>query len=125
MEAIAAFSAYLAVALIFLAAFVFLYSKITPYDDFALIRENNAGAAVILAGAVLGFTFPLLSAIYYTHSLVEMAKWAGITGVMQLIVIGVLRRTVGSIPSGHTASAILLAALTIAVGMLNAASISY
>jgi putative membrane protein len=125
MEAIAAFSAYLAAALIFLAAFVFLYSKITPYDDFALIRENNAGAAVILAGAVLGFTFPLLSAIYYTHSLVEMAKWAGITGVMQLIVIGVLRRTVGSIPSGHTASAILLAALTIAVGMLNAASISY
>ena len=108
-----------------LAAFVFLYSKITPYDDFALIRENNAGAAIILAGAVLGFTFPLLSAIYYTHSLVEMAKWAGITGVMQLIVIGVLRRTVGSIPSGHTASAILLAALTIAVGMLNAASISY
>jgi putative membrane protein len=125
MEAIAAFSAYLAAALIFLAVFVFLYSKITPYDDFALIRENNAGAAVILAGAVLGFTFPLLSAIYYTHSLVEMAKWAGITGVMQLIVIGVLRRTVGSIPSGHTASAILLAALTIAVGMLNAASISY
>jgi putative membrane protein len=125
MEAIAAFSAYLAAALIFLAAFVFLYSKITPYDDFALIRENNAGAAVILAGAVLGFTFPLLSAIYYTHSLVEMAKWAGITGVMQLIVIGVLRRAVGSIPSGHTASAILLAALTIAVGMLNAASISY
>ena len=125
MEAIAAFARYLFVALVLLAVFVFVYAKVTPYDDFALIRENNVGAAIILAGAILGFTFPLLSAIYYTHSVAEMAKWAGITGGVQLVLIALLRRTAGSVRDGHTAPAVLLAATAVAVGMLNAVSISY
>ena len=39
MEAIVAFAVYLAAALVLLAVFVFVYSKITPYDDFALISH--------------------------------------------------------------------------------------
>lgn len=125
MEAVVAFVLYLVTALILLAVFVFIYAKITPYDDFALIRQNNVGAAIILSGAIFGFTLPLLSAIYFTHSLIEMAKWAGITGVVQLVLIALLRRTAGSVQDGHTASAILVAITTVAIGMLNAVSISY
>lgn len=125
MEAVVAFAVYLATALVLLAVFIYLYSRVTPYDDFALIRNDNLGAAIILGGAILGFTFPLLSAIYFTHSLLEMAKWAGITGLVQLALIAVLRRSVGNVSDGHTAPAVLAAALAVAIGLLNAVSISY
>lgn len=125
MEAIFAFALYLAVAVAMLVVFTFIYSKVTPYDDFALIRKNNIGAAVILAGAILGFTFPLLSAIYFTHSLAEMAKWGAITGGVQLVFIAILRRVAGTVEEGHMAPAVLLSAMAVAIGLLNAVSISY
>jgi putative membrane protein len=125
MDAILAFFLYLCTALVMLFAFIYLYSRITPYNDFAMIRQDNIGAAIILTGAVLGFTFPLLSAIYYTHSLLEMAKWGAITGGVQLVFIVLLRRVAGMVVDGKTAPSILLASIAIAIGLLNAVSISY
>jgi putative membrane protein len=125
MNAIAAFGLYLAVAVILLAVFVFAYSRVTPYDDFALIRQNNIGAAIILSGAIFGFTLPLVACIFFTHSLAEMAKWALITGIVQLAFIGILRRTAGSVSEGHCAPAIFIGATAVAIGMLNAVCISY
>lgn len=125
MEPILLFAGYLGTALLLLAVFAFLYTKVTPYDDFALIGKNNAAAAIILGAAVLGMAFPLLSAVYFTHSYLEMAKWAAITGLVQIAIFSCLRRYAGSIAQGHVAPAILLAFISVAVGMLNAVCISY
>jgi putative membrane protein len=125
MDALIAFGSYFLTALALLAAFIALYVQVTPYREFALIRENNTAAALALSGAVLGFTFPLLASIYYTQSLAEMALWAGITCLVQLTVFLVMRHQAPRIAAGDTAPAILLATLSVAVGLINALCISH
>lgn len=125
MAPVIAFLQYFSAAVVLLLAFAALYVKVTPYDDFALIRENNNAAAISLGGAMLGFTFPLMAAIYYTHDLVEMLKWAAITGAVQLVIFAAMRRYSRRIEEGCTAPAILMASAAVAIGLLNGVCISY
>ena len=128
MTGIFAFVAYLATALALMGAFVFIYEKVTPYREFQEIKNGNIAAAIALTGAILGFTFPLISTIFFTHSLLEMAYWSVITGAVQLILFIVMHRFNGCgncIAEQKVAPAILLAGTSIAVGMLNAICISY
>jgi putative membrane protein len=124
INAIVAFIEYLGTAIVLLGLFVYIYARATPYKDFALIAHDNVAVAVALAGAVLGFTLPMVAAIYYTHSLLEMIVWAAITCVVQLGVLLALRRQAKRIEDGHVASAVMVASFSIAVGLLNAVSIS-
>ncbi len=119
------FVVYLATAIALLAAFLAIYVNVTPYREFALIGQGNVAAAITLAGATLGFTFPLVASIYYTQSLGEMAVWAAITCVVQLAVFLVMRRYAKRIEEGNVAPAVFIASLSIAVGLLNAVSISH
>ena len=125
MDAIIAFISYFAAAVVLLLAFMFVYAKATPYNEFREIANNNVAAAIVFGGAILGFTLPLAAAILFTHDLLEMVMWAGITGVVQLVVFMLLRRFVPNIEAGQVAPAILLFAMSIAIGMLNAICISY
>ena len=124
MESIFLFLGYLATAMALLGLFVIVYTWVTPYDDFALIRQNNSAAATVLCGAILGFTFPLVAAIYYTHSFVEMTIWAVITGIVQVSLFALMRRSAGAIAHGEMASALVLATCSISAGLLNAVCIS-
>ena len=123
-EAIIAFMSYFVASLVLLLAFVAIYVRFTPYRDFELIAHDNSAVSVTLAGAVLGFTFPLVAAIYYTQSLLEMLVWAAITCAVQLAIFLVLRRQARRIEEGHMSSAIMVATFSVAIGLLNAASIS-
>jgi len=123
-EPLLAFLSYFVVSLLLLLAFVAIYVRFTPYRDFELIAHDNSAVSVTLAGAVLGFTFPLVAAIYYTQSLGEMLVWAGITCAVQLAVFVVLRRQARRIEEGHMSSAIMVATFSVAIGLLSAASIS-
>lgn len=119
------FLVYFATAVALLAAFLAIYVNVTPYREFALIEQGNVAAAITLGGATLGFTFPLVASIYYTQSLVEMAVWAAITCVVQLAVFLAMRRHAKRIEDGSVAPAVFIAALSMAVGLLNAVSISH
>ena len=123
-HSILAFLEYLATSVVLLLLFVAIYVRATPYQDFQLIAHDNSAAAIALAGAVLGFTLPLVAAIYYTRSLVEMIIWAAITCAVQLLLLVALRRQAKRIEEGHVASAIMVASFSIAIGLLNAVSIS-
>jgi putative membrane protein len=126
--AIQSFISYLVVATLLLSLFMFVYEKVTPYREIQLIKGGNNAAAIAFAGAILGFTLPLISVIFYTHSLVEMVKWGFITGVVQLLVFVAVQRLwniAECIKEGRVASAILYSSIAVAVGMLSAISISY
>ncbi|HEX4619111.1 MAG TPA: DUF350 domain-containing protein [Steroidobacteraceae bacterium] len=120
-----AFLSYLGVSVVLLAAFIFIYAKATPYKEFALLEHDNIAVAITFAGAVLGFTAPLVASIYYTQSIAEMCLWAGITCLVQLVVLLALRRQARRIEEGHVASAVMVATISFAVGLLNAVSISH
>lgn len=124
MQAFLAFLQYFVAALLLLAAFLAVYVRVTPYNEFELIGQNNAAAAISLAGACIGFALPMAAAIYFTHDLIEMIKWAAITGAAQIAVFTLLRRFAPAIEQGHTAPAIFMCAMSVATGVLNAVCIS-
>ena len=123
------FLAYLAVSLALLAAFIAIYIRVTPYREIALIREGNMAAAYSLSGSVLGFVLPLTSAIQHSVSLGDMAIWGLIAMGVQIAAFIVARLLIPSIvtdiPAGKQAHGFFLGALALAVGMLNAACMTY
>lgn len=118
------------VACVLLAIFKRIYQWSTPYDERALITAGNTAASIALGGAMLGFALPLASALTQTTSVVEFALWGVLAGVIQIVASLFLRRVVvrdmvARIESGNIASATYLAATSVAVGLLNAASMTY
>ena len=65
------FLAYFAVAIILLLVFIRIYTWITPHSELELIRANNPAAALAFGGAVIGFAWPLSSAITHSLSLLD------------------------------------------------------
>jgi putative membrane protein len=122
-------------ALAFLAAggftliFKAVYLWITPHDEGALIRAGNPAAAIALGGAILGYVIPLASALTHTVSLPEFVAWAALAGVIQIATFWIIRlvalRDVSArIERGEIATAIYLLAISVSVGILNAACMS-
>jgi putative membrane protein len=125
MKAVIDTLTYIVIACAFLVVFMHAYVRFTPYNEFKEIANNNVAAAIAFCGAIVGFTLPLLASIYFTHSLLEMLKWAAITGCVQLVVFTTLRKNAGDIEHGHIAPALFVATLSVVVGAINGACISY
>ena len=124
-----AFLSYFAAAIGLLALFLLTYILITPYREIALIREGNPAAAASLSGAILGFVLPLASAIAHSVGLLDMAVWGSIALVVQLLVYFAARSLLPDlardIPAGKVATGVFLGALSLAIGALNAACMTY
>ena len=124
-----AFAAYFAVAIVLLLLFVRLYTWVTPHDEFGLIRANNPAAAVAFAGAIIGFAWPLASAITHSMSLLDCAIWGAVALVVQVLTFVLSSTALKQLPQritqGELAAGIYSAACSVTVGMLNAACMSY
>jgi putative membrane protein len=123
------FAIYLAVSLAYLAVFIALYIRITPYRELALIREGNMAASFSLSGAILGFIVPLASAIQHSVGLVDMAVWGLIAMLVQIVAFVVVKIAIPSItrdiPDNKGAQGFFLGSLSLGVGLLNAACMSF
>jgi putative membrane protein len=123
-----AFALTFVVALVLLAVFAALYSAMTAHHEMTLIRRGNKAAALSFGGAIVGFVIPVGKAIAQSVDLTDLFVWAAIAFVAQCLAYGAaslvvphLRR---SIEDDHVASGILLTALAVAIGVLNAASMT-
>lgn len=123
------FLAYFAVAVALLAVFLLIYVNVTPYDEIALIRQNNVAAAISLSGALLGFALPVANVIAHSDTLGDLAAWGGIAGIIQIATYLVARfalpQLAQDIPAGKMAPAIFVAVLSLTVGLVNAACMTY
>lgn len=123
------FLAYFATAIGFAALFVLVYVWITPQREFALIRANVPAAAISFGGAFIGFVIPLASAIAHSVGLVDGAVWSAVALVVQLLAFLVARLLLPDLPAriarDERAAAILVAALSIGVGILDAACMTW
>jgi putative membrane protein len=123
------FLIYLTVSVTYLAVFVVLYIRVTPYREIELIRGGNMAAAFSLSGSILGFVVPLAAAIQHSVSLVDMAIWGLIAMLVQIAAFVVARMLIPSIgediPANKTSAGFFLGALSLGVGLLNAACMSY
>ncbi|MDX4062826.1 DUF350 domain-containing protein [Aliarcobacter skirrowii] len=119
-------------ALILIVAFLYLYAIVTPYDDYQLIfEEKNVAAALGFGGAIIGVSIPLYSALSNSISYIDFAIWGVVAIVIQLIFAFIVTRVNGKfsftekISQGVIPVGILMACLSISIGLLNAGSMSY
>lgn len=123
-----AFLLYFALSLALLVVFVAVYLAVTPYSELTLIRQGNVAAAVSLAGAVIGFVLPLARAVTQSVSALDLVAWGGVALVVQVVVFFLVGKLVPrfaeAIREDRMAGAAFLAALAVAVGLLNAAAMT-
>lgn len=116
------------VTLAILAIAVFLYIKITPYDEIALIKTGNTAAAISLAGAIIGFAIPLAFAMASSITVYEILIWGPVTLLLQLIAYRItdvlLRDLPKRIINGEIGPSILLVSIKFAVAAINAAAVT-
>ncbi|KKO48321.1 membrane protein [Arsukibacterium sp. MJ3] len=129
LAGIPSFLAYFALAVLLLVLFIRIYTWVTPHDEFALIRANNPAAAIAFAGALIGFSWPLSSAITHSLSLLDCAIWGAVALVVQILTFLIssiaLKQLPKRITEGELAAGLFSAGCSITIGMLNAACMSY
>lgn len=124
-----AYLAYAGSLALLMTVFVLIYLWITPYKEIRLIREGNSAAATSFAGVLIGFALPVTSVAASAGSLLDMLMWSVIALIGQLLAFLVAARLMGDLRSGieqdKVSYGILLAGLSISVGLINAASLTY
>lgn len=129
LSSLPAFLAYFGFAIVLLLLFAAIYIWITPHREITLIRAGNVSATIAFAGALIGFALPLASAISQSVSVIDGFVWGFVALVVQALVFFAARLLMpdvsNSVASNNTAAGILLAALSITVGIINAACMTY
>lgn len=131
LAGLANFALYFAVSLVLLLLFKVVYTWVTPHDEWQLVKEQqNTAAALGLGGAVVGFALALAGAAANSVSIIDYALWGGVALLAQLLAFALVRfifmpRIVQRITDNEVSAGVILASTSVAVGVLNAACMSY
>jgi len=122
------FLMYLGLSVLLLGVFMGLYLVITPQHELRLIHQGNISASIVLTGTLLGFALPVASAMAHSVALLDLALWGAVAGIVQLLTYLILRMLIPDlrqqIEADRVSVAILLAGLTLCMGLLNAAAMT-
>ena len=130
LEGLGDFAIYFGLSLILLVIFKFVYSAITPHNEFTLIKENKSiAAACAFVGAIVGFCLALGGAAANSVDFVDFGIWGVIALVAQviafLIVRGIMPKISARINDDEISAGIMLGGISVAVGILNTACMTY
>jgi putative membrane protein len=129
LKTVGSFLLYFVSASVLVGIFLLIYTRLTPWHEFALIRSGNNAAAISLSGAMLGFILPLSSAIAHSVAFADMLVWGVVAMVVQILVFLVMRVIEPDlkrrIEAGEAAAAGKLGVFALGFGILNAACMTY
>jgi putative membrane protein len=124
-----AFLLYFVVAVALCVAYLVIYIKAAPHEEFELIAHHgNASAAVALGMSLLGFSLPLASAIYHSEDIGDCLVWGVVALIVQIAAFYLAR--IGQpdlsrrIANNELAGALWLGFVSLTAGILSAASMS-
>lgn len=129
LSGLGAFLIYFAVGVASAVVYFMVYTRITPHDELALIKDNNLAAAIAAMGSLIGFVLPVASAMSNSIDIVDCALWAAVAMIVQLLTYVVVRvllmpRISSRIEAGEVAAGTTLGGISLAAGLLNAAAMS-
>lgn len=125
------FLIYFGLSLALLFVFKILYAFVTPHDEWKLVKdEQNTAAAIGFGGALIGFSIALGGAASNSQNLVDFAVWGMVALIAQCLAFGLLRfsfmpKIAERISNNEISAGTMLACMSVAVGLLNAACMSY
>jgi len=125
------FALYFGISVAFLFVFKIVYAFVTPHDEWKLVKEDkNTAAAIGFGGALIGFAIALSGAAANSVSLIDFAIWGAVAIVAQSLAFALLRFTfmpkiAERIDNNEVSAGTMLAAMSVSVGLLNAACMTY
>ncbi|KDM89859.1 DUF350 domain-containing protein [Photobacterium galatheae] len=131
LAGLGSFVIYFAISILFLMLFKFIFVRITPYDEWKLVKEEkNTAAAITLSGSVLGYSLAIAGAASNSVNFVDFAIWGVVALLAQMLAylivrFGFMPRIAERIVAGEIPAALLMAATSVSVGLLNAACMTY
>lgn len=131
LAGLGSFALYFGLSIVFLFVFKVVYSFVTPHDEWKLVKEEqNTAAAIGFGGAIIGFAIALGSAASNSVAVVDFAIWGIVAIVAQSLAFALLRFTfmpkiAERISNNEVSAGTMLACISVAVGVLNAACMTY
>src|SRR5260370_35853337 len=86
-----AFLVYFCTAIVAVVTYLLVYTRVTPHDEFQLIRDKYPAAAIALGLSLLGFVLPVVSAIAHSAEGVECLIWSAIALIVEFAVYLILK----------------------------------
>ncbi|HFB2048785.1 MAG: DUF350 domain-containing protein [Hyphomicrobiaceae bacterium] len=124
-----AFLLYFGIGLVMLVAFATIYAYATPHKELELIKQGNSAAVVAYLGAIFGFSIPLASAAANSIAVVDFIVWTIVGGVVQTIAFFLASNTMDNlskkITDGNMTAGLWAGGIALAIGLLNAACMTY
>ncbi|MBW3698438.1 DUF350 domain-containing protein [Vibrio sp. T187] len=131
LAGLGAFALYFALSIGLLLLFKFVYIRFTPYDEWKLVKEEqNVAAGLTLSGAFIGYSLAIASAASNSVNLIDFAIWGVVALIAQLIAFAIVRfgfmpKLVERIKANEIPAGIVMGSMSIAIGLLNAACMTY
>lgn len=123
------FLTYFATALLLTCAFTYLYELVTPYNGVELMKRHNMAAVISFGGALIGFVIPLAVIIANSKFITDVLIWGLVAMLIQLTVYVLARFFIPELKKNvlenNLAGSLFLAFLSLNVGLLNAACMTY
>lgn len=105
--------------------FALVYEKITPPREILLIKNGNLACALSYGGAIIGFCTALVSAMAHSVGLLNFVLWGILAAAVQIglffVAIRIIQGAVAELEANNVAVGAFLCALSIGIGLLNAA----
>lgn len=118
---------FVATVALFIAG-VAVYVAVTPLNERALVAEGNQAAGIVLGGTVVALAIPLAATLATSLTLLDILIWGAVALILQIITFGittlVIRDLRPMIESGNTAAATALAAVQLAIALMNAGAMA-
>lgn len=131
LAGLGSFALYFGLSIVFLFIFKLAYALVTPHDEWKLVKEEkNVAAAIGFGGAIIGFAIALGGAASNSVALLDFAVWALVALIAQSLAFALLRfsfmpKIAERINNNEISAGVMLASMSVAVGLLNAACMTY
>ena len=129
LHSLLAFASYFLTSGALVLIFLFIYTRITPHNEWRLIKENNLAATSGFIGALLGYIIPLASVAINSVNLLDYLVWGAVALVVQLLVFTAVRLFMSDISrrieDNHLSAGLFLGGVSTGVGILHAACMTY
>ncbi len=123
-SALTGFALYMGASMALLAAFTRLYIWVTPYDEIVQIGCGKKAPAFALGGAMLGFTFPLLSLSCHGSNIIDFLVWSVVAGITQLLLFKFLYHIIPmQVEEDNQAVGVFYSFAAVCIGLINAFSL--
>ena len=119
---------YMLVGSVMMVMFGVVYLRITPAEELRLIKNGNLACALSFGGALVGFCLALAASISQSVNFPDFILWGMGAAVIQILVYFAATKIIPQVNeelvNNNVAVGALFGAISVAIGLLNAACLS-